>query len=103
MMKTTMIAAFLICASLPASAATITMRSVIEGPCKIEVERFCNHVKPGGGRVQACLKEHLPELSRLCVKGLRAHRNSVNMHLKSRRHARRDPLFSTPATPAPRQ
>jgi len=100
MTKTTMIAAIMICASLPAYAATVTMRSVIEGPCKPEVERFCKSVKPGGGRVQGCLKEHVAELSRLCVKGLRAHRNSVNLHLKSRRHARRDPLFSTPA-PAP--
>jgi Cysteine rich repeat len=83
--------------SLPAAAATITFRSVREGPCKIEVDRYCEHVKAGAGRIEACLKEHVSDLSRLCVKGLRARRNSMNMHLKSRRHARRDPLFSPAA------
>jgi hypothetical protein len=105
MVKTTVIAALLICAALPAMAATITFTSVREGPCKLEVTRYCEHVKPGGGRIQACLREHSGELSRLCVKGLRAYRNSVNLHLKMRRHARRDPLFS-PASrhplPAPK-
>jgi Cysteine rich repeat len=96
MTKATLIAAVLLCSSLPAIAATVTIRSVLDGPCKVEVERFCNRVKPGSGRIQACLKEHVAELSRFCVKGLRAHRNSVNMHLKSRRHARRDPLFLPP-------
>src|ERR1700676_2261137 len=99
MVKTTVIAAVLICASLPAWAATITFVSVREGPCKVEVDRYCEHVKPGGGRIQACLRDHVGELSRLCVKGLRAYRNSVNMHLKMRRHARRDPLFSPAARP----
>ena len=68
MLKTTVIAAVLICASLPATAATITFISVRDGPCKIEVDRYCAHVKPGGGRIQACLREHVGELSRLCVK-----------------------------------
>ncbi|MBV8766934.1 MAG: cysteine rich repeat-containing protein [Hyphomicrobiales bacterium] len=102
MVKTTVIAAFLIFFALPAFAAAIPFHTVREGPCKAEVERFCEHEKPGGGRIQACLREHVNELSKLCVKGLRAYRNSVNLHLKSRRHARRDPLFSPAARhPAP--
>jgi hypothetical protein len=102
MVKTTVIAAFLILSALPASAAAIAFHTVREGPCKAEVERFCEHEKPGGGRIQACLREHVNDLSKLCVKGLRAYRNSANLHLKSRRHARRDPLFSPAARhPAP--
>ena len=102
MLKSAAIAIALICTSLPATAASITFASVREGPCKAEVDRFCERVKPGGGRVQACLKEHVGELSKLCIKGLRAYRNSMNMHLKMRRHARRDPLFSPAARhPAP--
>jgi hypothetical protein len=102
MVKISVIATILICAGWPASAATIAFHSVREGPCKAEVERYCEHEKPGGGRIQACLREHESDLSKLCVKGLRAYRNSMNLHLKSRRHARRDPLFS-PASrhPAP--
>jgi hypothetical protein len=100
--KSTAIAIILICASLPASAATMSFASVREGPCKIEVNRFCEHVKPGGGRIQACLKDHVNELSKTCLKGLHSYRNSLNMHLKMRRHARRDPLFSPAARhPAP--
>lgn len=94
MVKTLMMAAVLVSFSLPAMAANITFASVRDGPCKIEVNRYCMHVKPGGGRIQACLREHTSDLSRLCVKGLHAYRNSLNMHLKARRHARRDPLFS---------
>jgi hypothetical protein len=97
MVKTIMFAAVLACISLPAAAANITFASVRDGPCKIEVNRYCPHVKPGGGRIQACLLEHKADISRLCVKGLRAYRNSLNMHLKMRRHARRDPLFSPAA------
>ena len=105
MVRTTVIAALLVCAAVPAMAATITFISVREGPCKVEVNRYCERVKPGGGRIQACLLEHRSDLSRLCVKGLRAYRNSLNMHLKARRHARRDPLFSSAARhplPAPK-
>ncbi|MBV9567406.1 MAG: cysteine rich repeat-containing protein [Hyphomicrobiales bacterium] len=102
MVKTTMIATIVILLALPAWAATIPFHSVREGPCKAEVERYCEHEKPGGGRIQACLREHVNDLSKLCVKGLRAYRNSLNLHLKSRRHARRDPLFSNAARhPAP--
>jgi hypothetical protein len=103
MVKTTVIATtFLIHSALPVSAATIAFHTVREGPCKAEVDRFCEHEKPGGGRIQACLREHVNDLSKLCVKGLREYRNSLNLHLKSRRHARRDPLFSNAARhPAP--
>ena len=105
MVKTTLIAAVLSCIALPAFAANITFTTIREGPCKIEVNRYCAHVKPGGGRIQACLRDHRTDLSRLCVKGLRAYRNLLNMHLKARRHARRDPLFSGAARhplPAPK-
>lgn len=102
MVKTIVIAALLIFTTLPAASAIITFTSVREGPCKVEVNRYCQRIKPGGGRIQACLREHRAELSRLCVKGLRAYRNSLNMHLKMRRHARRDPLFSPAAhNPSP--
>ncbi|MBV8963228.1 MAG: cysteine rich repeat-containing protein [Hyphomicrobiales bacterium] len=103
MVKKAAIATLFTLVALTASAATIPFHSVREGPCKAEVERFCEHEKPGGGRIQACLREHVNDLSKLCVKGLRAYRNSLNLHLKSRRHARRDPLFSNAArhpTPA---
>lgn len=34
--------------------------------CRIDVERFCKEVKPGEGRILACLKAHEAELSASC-------------------------------------
>lgn len=35
-------------------------------PCKADIEKFCKDVKPGEGRIIACLKEHEAELSADC-------------------------------------
>lgn len=37
-----------------------------KGPCAEDAARFCKDVKPGEGRVAACLKEHEKELSQAC-------------------------------------
>ena len=34
--------------------------------CKADAEKFCKDVKPGGGRVMACLKAHEDQLSDSC-------------------------------------
>ncbi len=36
------------------------------GPCAADAAKFCKDVKPGEGRVAACLKEHEAELSQAC-------------------------------------
>ncbi len=36
------------------------------GPCRGDVEKFCKDVKPGGGRIAMCLKEHQTDLSPAC-------------------------------------
>ena len=38
-----------------------------KGPCAEDAARFCKEVKPGEGRVAACLKEHEKELSGACA------------------------------------
>ncbi|HCC46634.1 MAG TPA: hypothetical protein DEQ38_00715 [Elusimicrobia bacterium] len=45
--------------SLPAAAKQA-------GPCAADAAKFCKDVKPGEGRVAACLKEHEKELSQAC-------------------------------------
>ena len=35
-------------------------------PCLADVKRFCADVPVGGGRVQACLKEHDAQISEVC-------------------------------------
>lgn len=47
--------------SLPAAAEKA------KGPCAADAAKFCKDVKPGEGRVAACLKEHEKELSQACV------------------------------------
>ncbi len=37
-----------------------------KGVCRADVEKFCKDIKPGGGRIMACLKSHEAELSEPC-------------------------------------
>ena len=52
---------FLAAAAVPASAEKG------KGPCAEDAAKFCKDVKPGEGRVAACLKEHEKELSKACT------------------------------------
>ena len=40
------------------------------GACKPDIANLCGQVPPGQGRVKACMKEHLPELSEPCKEAL---------------------------------
>ena len=40
-------------------------------PCSEEIAKFCKEVKPGGGHVISCLKEHDKELSTTCREKIR--------------------------------
>lgn len=60
---------------LPAFAALAQMppRAEVKGVlevCKPDIKRFCSEVPPGEGRVKACMKAHLPELSEPCKEAL---------------------------------
>lgn len=43
-----------------------TVNAQSKGPCADDVAKFCKDVKPGGGRLVQCLKEHESELSPTC-------------------------------------
>jgi len=72
MMKTKILAASAILL-LATSGAMAQMRpgtrAVLQA-CKPDIARFCSQVPPGQGRIKACMKEHLPELSEPCKEGL---------------------------------
>src|SRR5262249_27636087 len=36
------------------------------GPCSSDIRSLCSGVQPGGGRIRACVKEHINELSEPC-------------------------------------
>lgn len=38
----------------------------LRGHCAGDIENFCKGIKPGGGRVAKCLREHNKELSEQC-------------------------------------
>lgn len=38
--------------------------------CKGDIAHFCSNVPPGEGRIKACMKAHLPELSEPCKEAL---------------------------------
>jgi Cysteine rich repeat len=44
-------------------------RAVLQ-TCKPDIARFCSQVAPGQGRVKACMKEHVHELSEPCKEAL---------------------------------
>ena len=37
-----------------------------KGACKADVEKFCKDIKPGGGRIIACIKSNKDRLSQEC-------------------------------------
>jgi Cysteine rich repeat len=44
-------------------------RAVLQA-CKPDIAQFCSQVPPGQGRVKACMKEHIRELSEPCKEAL---------------------------------
>jgi hypothetical protein len=43
---------------------------VVLQACKPDIAQFCSQVPPGQGRVKACMKEHIHELSEPCKEAL---------------------------------
>ena len=39
-------------------------------PCRADRMKFCKDIKPGEGRIRACLNEHQADLSDKCKKGI---------------------------------
>jgi hypothetical protein len=44
--------------------------SATPGACKEDAKRLCADVKPGGGRIRQCLKEHEADLSSACKENI---------------------------------
>ena len=43
---------------------------VVLQTCKPDIAHFCSEVQPGQGRIKACMKEHIHELSDPCKEAL---------------------------------
>jgi len=69
--KTLAAAAFILLLSASGAMAQMGQgaRAVL-GACKPDIAHFCSQVQPGQGRVKACMKEHIHELSDPCKEAL---------------------------------
>jgi hypothetical protein len=56
--------------ALPAAAEEKPAQTQAARPCAADTAKFCKDIKPGGGRVKACLAEHAKELSKPCTERL---------------------------------
>lgn len=66
-MKSTLIAVFALSAGLGLAAGLPASAEKGKGPCAEDAAKFCKDIKPGEGRIAACLKEHRKELSQACA------------------------------------
>ena len=58
---------------LSASGAMAQMRSgamAVARACRPDIRQFCSEVAPGQGRIKACMKSHIRELSEPCKEAL---------------------------------
>lgn len=57
---------------LPASTAMAQSKAAkaVMRACKPDIAQFCSQVPPGGGRVKACMKQNMHQLSEPCKEAL---------------------------------
>jgi len=70
MTKTLMFVALMLIGSIVRAQAPRPGARMALNACKPDIQRFCSKVAPGEGRVKACMKEHLHELSEPCKEAL---------------------------------
>lgn len=70
-MKQLLLSAIVLAAfGLPGAHALSPEGEAVLNACKPDIARFCGQVPPGEGRIKACMKSHLPELSEPCKEAL---------------------------------
>lgn len=64
--RTAVVCALVAGLSVSVSAVTVSAEEKGMKPCAGDIATFCKGVKPGEGRIEACLKEHQNDLSGAC-------------------------------------
>jgi hypothetical protein len=57
------------------SGSALAQTADSRGACKVDYDKFCAGVAPGGGRVVACLNKQRDQLSDACKKALDSRKN----------------------------
>ncbi|OIN99194.1 MAG: hypothetical protein COX65_10100 [Elusimicrobia bacterium CG_4_10_14_0_2_um_filter_56_8] len=65
-MKKTILAVLAVSAGLGLALTQPASAEKGKGPCAEDTAKFCKDIKPGEGRIAACLKEHQKEISQAC-------------------------------------
>ena len=66
-------------------------------PCREDVNKFCKDIRPGGGRIWACLKSHEAELSAPCREHMALMREKMSGFMQACRSDRRKFCSGIPA------
>jgi hypothetical protein len=56
--------AIIVCLAL--SVSFVDAKPLGRGSCAADIKSHCSNVQPGGGRIAACIKEHIKDLSEDC-------------------------------------
>ena len=51
--------------SLPCQLALVKARAVNKA-CREDIKKNCTGIKPGGGRIETCIKDHFADMSEAC-------------------------------------
>jgi hypothetical protein len=76
-------------AALIALCSPMALAQEVEGPgkaCKADRQKFCGDLKPGDGKMGACMKQHEAELSAECAAARKAvgeARRNIRMNCKA--------------------
>ncbi|KAA5601902.1 cysteine rich repeat-containing protein [Blastochloris sulfoviridis] len=71
MRNRSLLALFVLAASVPAAAAQ-SPREALRSACSADAKSFCANVTPGGGRILRCLQDNRDKLSEACRAALAA-------------------------------
>ncbi len=60
----------------PPSGARPAGAQAFPAACQPDLAQFCSQVRPGGGRLKSCMKQHFAEVSPGCKQAIRQARQS---------------------------
>ena len=69
MLKMVSILAVFLFSTSDAFASLATIKAVVRA-CRLDEKQYCGDILPGSGRIKACMKSHLQQLSEPCKEAL---------------------------------